>query len=198
MSALRCAVGCYHPIGFNATYSYLATAGNLRRDESALLRALDMLELSRNAWLAEVDAFADRRRLEKPKHRRSPLASEVRYLHGWRWPGPEGHRVMLREVGILWDRHATDPCPDVPTSVRHDLLELNATLAGCVSTYLRNDGTLGSGHKATLLGCLRKLRRHLHHPGYLSSVQDAFGYYSRLFNVAELVLNDAYPFSAKT
>ncbi|MER6509291.1 hypothetical protein ABT158_20875 [Nonomuraea sp. NPDC001636] len=157
-----------------------------------------MLELSRNAWLAEVDAFADRRRLEKPKHRRSPLASEVRYLHGWRWPGPEGHRVMLREVGILWDRHATDPCPDVPTSVRHDLLELNATLAGCVSTYLRNDGTLGSGHKATLLGCLRKLRRHLHHPGYLSSVQDAFGYYSRLFNVAELVLNDAYPFSAKT
>ncbi|MFD2356156.1 hypothetical protein ACFSTC_53115 [Nonomuraea ferruginea] len=65
--ALRAAVSCYHPIGFNATWSYLTTAGNLRRDELALIRALDMLELSRNAWLAEIDAFADRRRLEKAK-----------------------------------------------------------------------------------------------------------------------------------
>lgn len=198
LCALRCAAGCYHPIGFNATYSYLATAGNLRRDESALIRALEMLELSRNAWLAEVDAFADRRRLEKPKHRRSPLASEVRYLHGWRWPGPEGHRVMFREVGILWGQHVSVPFPDVPTSVRHDLLELNATLADCVSTYLCNNGTIGSGHEATLLGCLRKLRWHLHHLGYPHSFPDAFGYYSRLHNVTELVVNDAYPFSAKT
>ena len=155
-----------------------------------------MLELSRNAWLAEIDAFAARRRLEKPKHRRSPLASEVRYLHGWRWPGPEGHRVMFREIGILWGRHVPVPFPDVPTSVRDDLVELNATLADCVSTYLRNNGTTGSGHKATLLRCLRKLRWHLHHLGYPSSFHDAYDYHRRLLKVTELVVNDAYPFSA--
>lgn len=38
-TSLRCAVGCYRPLGFNATWSYLSTAGALRSDEKALLRA---------------------------------------------------------------------------------------------------------------------------------------------------------------
>ncbi|MEV0597590.1 hypothetical protein [Nonomuraea cavernae] len=174
------------------------TAGNLRRDELALIRALDMLELSRNGWLSEIDAFADRRRLEKRKHRRSPLALEMRYLHGWRWPGPEGHRVMFREVGILWAQHGPLPFPDVPTSERDNLVELNATLANCVSTYLRNDGTADSEHRATLLRCLRKLCGHLRHLGYPALFHDAFVYHRRLLKMTELLVNDAFPFTAET
>ncbi|MFI7452209.1 hypothetical protein ACIBQX_32260 [Nonomuraea sp. NPDC049714] len=158
-----------------------------------------MLELSRNAWLAEIDAFADRRCLEKRKHRRSPLASEVRYLHGWRWPGPEGHRVMVREIGVLWAQHVPVPFPDVPSSERDDLVELNATLADCVSAYLRNNGSADPGHKATLLKCLRKLRRHLgHHLGSPSPFYDAYDYHRRLLKVTELLVNDAFPFTAET
>ncbi|NRQ31482.1 hypothetical protein HII36_06455 [Nonomuraea sp. NN258] len=191
-SALRCAVGHYHPIGFNATWSYLTTTGNLRRDESALIRALDVLELSRSAWLAEIDAFAARRRLEKRKHRRSPLASETRYLYGYRWPGPEGHRVMFRAVGILWAQHALVPFPEVSTSERDKLVELNATIADCVSTYLRNNGTVGSGHRDTLHSCLRKLNTHLIHH-FPSPFHDAFVYHHRLLKVTELLVNDAFP-----
>ncbi len=106
---------------------------------------------------------------------------------------------MFREIGILWGQHVPVPFPDVPTSVRDDLVELNATLADCISTYLRNNGTTGSGHKATLLRCLRKLHGHLgRHLGYPSPFHDAYDYHCRLLKVTELLVNDAYPFSAKT
>jgi len=58
--------GCvqlYQPLGYLATFGYLNhVAGPFRRDKAALLRALDKLTASRNLWLAEVDAYASRRR----------------------------------------------------------------------------------------------------------------------------------------
>ncbi|MFC8449790.1 hypothetical protein [Kitasatospora sp. NPDC057223] len=113
-SALRCAVGEYCPIGFDATWSYLETAGDLRADGAALLRALDMLELSRAAWIAGLDAFATRRRAEKRQHRKTPSAEDLRRLYGCGWPGPEGHRVTVREVGLLWGAHTAAQLPELP------------------------------------------------------------------------------------
>jgi hypothetical protein len=143
--ALRCAVELYRPLGYHGTWSYLTTAGALKLDERALLQALDMLELSRNVRLVEMAAFADQRRAEKRRNRRTPSAGEVRYLLGWRWPGPEGHQAMFHEVDRLWDEHARAPFPEVPAADKLDLAHLDSTLAGCVSTYLHNGGAVGPG-----------------------------------------------------
>lgn len=68
-TSLRCAVGQYCPLGFNATWAYLAATArpspDLRKDPAALLRALETLEASRAVRLNEVDAFAVRRHAEK-------------------------------------------------------------------------------------------------------------------------------------
>jgi hypothetical protein len=189
-SALRCAVGCYCPLGFNATWSYLSTTGDLRNDERALLRALDMLEQSRNVWLAEMSAFADRRRAEKRRHRRTPPAAEVDFLLGWRWPGPQGHQVMFREIGLCWAGHLEGPFPEVPAADKGDLVYLDSTLAGCVSTYLRNGGVTGPGHRDILLGCLPELRGWIPRLGYPETYPEAFGYFRRLLRMIELIVND--------
>ncbi|MGW4981656.1 hypothetical protein [Streptomyces mirabilis] len=75
-TSLRCAVGQYCSLGFNATWAYLAATArpspDLRRDPAALLRALETLEASRAVRLNEVDAFAARRHAEKAAGRRTP------------------------------------------------------------------------------------------------------------------------------
>ncbi|MFC4883966.1 hypothetical protein ACFPK5_02015 [Streptomyces beijiangensis] len=45
--SLKNAAGCCHPLGFDGTQAHLSTAGDVRNDEVALLRALEMLEASR-------------------------------------------------------------------------------------------------------------------------------------------------------
>lgn len=48
--ALRCAATRYMPLGFHATWAFITgKAGNVRADEAALLRALEVLEDSRHA-----------------------------------------------------------------------------------------------------------------------------------------------------
>jgi len=73
--------GCvqlYQPLGYLATFGYLNhVAGPFRRDKAALLRALDKLTASRNLWLAEVDAYASRRRDAKRLGRRVPRSSDT-------------------------------------------------------------------------------------------------------------------------
>ncbi|MFD0599440.1 hypothetical protein ACFQZ4_49865 [Catellatospora coxensis] len=107
--ALRCAVSMYCPVGFTATWSWLDIAGDLRRDDAALAAALDRVERSRGVWLAEMSAFASRRRAEKDEHRRTPTREERRFLYGWRWPGPDGHAVTLHTVENAWTGHRTAP-----------------------------------------------------------------------------------------
>jgi hypothetical protein len=188
--ALRCAVGRYCPIGFNATWSYLSTVGDMNADEEALIRALDILEASRNVWLAEIKAFAARRRAEKRRHRRSPTTADRLYLYGCRWPGSDGHEAMLHEISRLWAEHLCEPFPETPAETMGDLVYLDSTIAGCVSTYLSNDGETRPEHRDVLLTCLAELRGHLPQLGYPSTYYTAFRYFRRLHKLSELVIND--------
>lgn len=73
VSALRCCVQLYRPIGFKATLSFLReVAGPFERDEAALLRALDALVTSRAGWHADLRRYAADRRAAKRRGQRSP------------------------------------------------------------------------------------------------------------------------------
>ncbi|WP_371572543.1 hypothetical protein [Streptomyces sp. NBC_01314] len=188
--ALRDAAGCYHPLGFDGTWAHLRTAGDVRNDEAALLRALEMLEASRAVWLTEMESFANRRRSEKAMHRRTPRQEETRYLHGWRWPGPQAKQAMLSEVDRLWAVHARAPFPDVPSVDKGDLAELDTWLAGCISTYLANKGELDTDRRDILVTNLPELRRHVARLGYPQVHFAGFDSFRRLLKMTELIVND--------
>lgn len=183
-------MGCYCPLGFHGTWSYLSTAGDLRNDETALLHALQKLEASRAVWLREIESFADRRRAAKARHERTPRQVEVRYLLGWRWPGPEGKQAIVGEVGRLWATHCRSPFPDVPVGSKGALAELDTWLAGCVSTYLANDGDLDIGRQNAMTKCLPKLRRHVAQLGYPWAFPQAYAYFRLLLKMTELIHHD--------
>ncbi|WP_171165158.1 hypothetical protein [Streptomyces sp. I05A-00742] len=188
--ALRDVVGLYCPLGFHGTWAYLGTAGDLRNDEKALLRALEMLEASRTVWIRETEAFAGHRRGEKARHRRTPPRAQVRYVYGFRWPGPQGRDAMLGEVERLWNEFARAPFPgDVPREDKSALAELDTFLAGCVSTYLANGGSLDAHRRRVVTEGAPKLRGHLSRLGYRSNSPEAFGYVRTLLKMTELVAN---------
>ncbi|WP_245651688.1 GNAT family N-acetyltransferase [Streptosporangium amethystogenes] len=185
-TSLRCAVERYMPVGHHATWDYITgRAGRVRTDEAALLRALDILETSREAWLAEMAAFALRRTTEK-RDRRTVSADEHRYRHGWRWPGPDAHEATHQTVQTLWARRRRLPFPEVPS-----LVTLDSTVADCVQTYLRRGGALHPDHRDVLRSCLADLRAVRF--DYRSPISGAFGYFLRLRKMAELVAHDALP-----
>ncbi|MEU1816838.1 hypothetical protein ABZ543_16790 [Streptomyces roseifaciens] len=187
--ALRDVVGLYCPLGFHGTWAHLSTAGDLRNDEGALLRALEMLEASRAVWIRETETFAEHRREEKARHRRTPPRAQVRYVYGPRWPGPQGKRVMLGEVRRLWTDFARAPFPDIPREDKSVLAELDTWLAGCISTYLSNDGSLDAHRRRLVTEGVPELRRHLSRLGYPSNFPEAFRYFHALLKMTELVAN---------
>jgi hypothetical protein len=190
--ALRCAVSRYCPIGFHATWSFLSTVGNLKRDEEALLRALDVLETSRAAWLAEVEAFGARRRAEKQqRQQRTPSAADRLRLRGCRWPGPHGHAAVLLTVRDLWTAHLAEPFPDTPPGTKGDFVYLDSTIAGCVSTYLGAGGEVDRGRRRVLVACLGLLDDQLPLVGFSKDHYMAFRYFRRLRKLAMLVVSDA-------
>ncbi|MFF2653668.1 hypothetical protein [Streptomyces sp. NPDC058045] len=192
--ALTHAANCYCPLGFRATWAYLGTAGDLRKDESALLRALGLLEVSRAVWLAEAESFAAHRRTEKARHRRTPRQSETRYLLGWRWPGPDGKQATLGEVGRLWAVHRRTPFPEVPPAEARALAELDTCLTGCASAYAMDGGHLAPVRQSVLAECLPQLRRRTAALGYPSGAGPlAFGYFRRLLKMTELIHHDTTP-----
>ncbi|MFJ6054281.1 hypothetical protein [Streptomyces sp. NPDC092307] len=73
-------------------------------------------------------------------------------------PGPDRHRAIVSEVALLWAAPHPEPFPDVPFDDRHDLAYLDFTVAGCVTTYLKNSGVPGPGHADVLRDCLPELR----------------------------------------
>lgn len=190
-SALRCAVSRYKPLGFHATWDFItARAGNVRRDETALLAALDLLEASRTAWHAELAEFARRRTIDK-RHRRTVSVQEQRYLYGWRWPGPDGHAATVQTITALWKEHTRVGFPPVPAALKPDLVELDSTVAGIIWTYLRRDGNLNPAHRHLIKDCLTELRAL--RLGYPRDCYEAFHSFLRLEKAIELVVHDALP-----
>lgn len=190
-SALRRAVGLYHPLGFRATWSYLAAFGNLRSDESALTQALEALETSRAAWLADVDAFAARRRIEKADHRRAPSAADRRRLSGLRWPGPDKAAATRHAVEFLWREHIADDFPEVPAEALDDLVETDSGVAGCVVMFLSHRGTVVEGQREILLTLLSAVDEHQGTlaPGPLATHYAAYQHFRRCAALLELIAN---------
>ncbi|MEU6432250.1 GNAT family N-acetyltransferase [Microbispora sp. NPDC046973] len=192
-AALRGAVGHHMPLGPRATWDYITSrAGDVRNDEGALVRALDILEVSRDARHAELAEFARRRSADKrERYQRTVPVEESRYRHGWRWPGPDAHEATLFTVKALWEEHVRAPFPDeVPPADHGDLVELDSTVAGVIWTYLRRNGNLHPDHRGLLRDCLAGLRGlSLAGRGHIGASLA----FTRVRKMAELIAHDALP-----
>ncbi|WP_143590548.1 GNAT family N-acetyltransferase [Thermoactinospora rubra] len=167
--ALRSAVSRYKPLGFLATWSYITShAGDVRRDERALVRALEVLEASRTAWHAELAAFARRRAIDK-RRRRDVTVEEGRYRHGWRWHGPDAHDAMARTVAALWRQHEAAHVP-----------EADGGIAEIIRGYVERGGRLDPAWAPPLRRWLADRHRLL----------DGLAY-GDLHKMAELIAHDA-------
>ncbi|GAB1819145.1 hypothetical protein [Herbidospora sp. RD11066] len=173
VSALRCAVSRYRPLGFHATWDYLVSrAGRVNRDEAALLRALETLLTSRNAWLAEMADYAAHRKVAK-RTRRVPPPGEYRRLTGFRWPGPDAHDATRYTVEALSARLREASYSD-PRSA-----ELHRRAMTCASAYLD-----GRPHD-DLHACLADLDGVR-----LDYRTEEFGHFRRLGKMVELIVHD--------
>ncbi len=64
-----------------------------------------------------------------------------------------GSALALDEVKLLWDEHRSAPFPDAVAGEEIagvDMVMLDADIAGCVSTWLGDQGRLDEGRKAVL------------------------------------------------
>jgi hypothetical protein len=178
-SALRCAVDHYRPLGFNATWAYVTATAlpspGIRRDGSALLRALDVLERSRSVWLEETETFTAMRRTEKARGRRSPRPADRARLHFVlpRWPGRTAPS-RLGLVAAVANRYAWFsrlPLPDEPPppgdSRASRLIAMHAGLDNCAADYLAQLGRLDDAALRSLDLAVQTLRRSVQ-PGYSS------------------------------
>lgn len=173
-AALRCAVGDYGPLGFNATWSYLSAtacpAPDLRRDSAALLRALATLEESRAAHLAEMDAFATRRRVEKVAGRRTPRVTDTAALRFPRWPSaaPPSRLGLIAAVANRHSAFQRFPYPDEtlsPDIEVRQLAHLHARLEDCAASYLKALGRPDRRTAAELTDTVHGIHS-LTRPGY--------------------------------
>ncbi|MCX5228292.1 hypothetical protein [Streptomyces sp. NBC_00233] len=171
--ALRCAVAEYGPLGFHATWAYLAAtavpAPDLRRDTAALLRALDILEASRRARIEEIAVFAARRRVEKAAGVRTPRGTD-HLASPWRprWPGGAGPSRLGLVAAVANRRAAFLQVPRPDPSLRSDdlrgrLMDLHGRLDACAAAYLTALGRVDDRDGPA--GILAGIHRHLT-PGY--------------------------------
>ncbi|MFF7640981.1 hypothetical protein [Streptomyces canus] len=145
-------------------------APDLRRDPTALLRALGTLEESRVVHLAEMDGFAARRRLEKTAGRRSPRASDTATPRSPRWPS-SAPPSRLGLIAAVANRHSAlqrIPRPDetlAPDIRIRQLADLHARLEDCASSYLVTLGRLDRPAAEKLADIVQGIDR-LIRPGY--------------------------------
>ncbi|GIG93372.1 hypothetical protein [Plantactinospora endophytica] len=101
INALAGCVERYRPIGYLATFGYLEQiAGAFRREEAALLRALDALLASRDRRLVELAAYAERQREAKRLGQRIPRKNELNANSPACWYG-DARRAAMYTVGFL-------------------------------------------------------------------------------------------------
>jgi hypothetical protein len=142
VNALAGCVQLYRPLGYVATFGYLEhVAGPLRREEAALLRALDALTASRDIWLAELGGYADHRREAKRTGRRSPLKAEPNPSSPACWYGDPRRAAIFTLAFLL-------KMPYKIASADTDVVRL-------ASNFLEAEGNLS----ATELEQLRALRQ---------------------------------------
>lgn len=173
-TALRCTVGHYCPLGFNATWAYLAATAcpspELRTDPAAMLRALDTLEASRAVRLAQVQALADRRSMEKAAGRRTPRPAHTAFLRGLSWPGDTAPS-RLGLIAAVADRHASFQRFPFPDKTLYDdtgaqrLAALRARLDACARSYLRDCGRMDRATHQALADTVDGIQIHVR-PGY--------------------------------
>ncbi|MER5888075.1 hypothetical protein ABT160_30010 [Streptomyces sp. NPDC001941] len=112
-SALGSAVVLYCPFGFHLTHTYLSHYGDTRRDPQAMTAALAALQRSRDAYIAEWEAFSRRRKHQKrTAHRRTPSAADQAWMSAPRWPGPDlhhAHHTLVRHLTTAQDFPAHGP-----------------------------------------------------------------------------------------
>ena len=119
--ALRSCVQLYRPIGFRATLSFLRPD---ERDEAALLRALSLLEASRNLRKTHVLRYAASRTRSKLSGHRVPAGSEPNPLdHFGYWYGAP--REAARHAIDFWCRKRI---PDLVAAGHPPLLGLLAAV----------------------------------------------------------------------
>ncbi len=173
-TALRHAIGQYCPLGYHATYAYLAAtacpAPDFWRDSAALLRAMDALEASHTVWLRERAAFAAARRAEKTAGRRSPRCAAATRLHGPRWPGtkPPARPGLVAAVAQSHILFASRPSPEetfAGDAETRRLSDLHAALDTCACMYLTGVGHLDRATRGVLAETVRGIDR-LVRPGY--------------------------------
>lgn len=173
-TALRCAVGHYCPLGFHATWAYLSATAcpspDLRRDPSALPRALDTLEASRAVRLNELEAFAARRHAEKAAGRRTPQSTDTACRGKPRWPSDTAPS-RLGLIAAVANHHTSfqrSPYPDETLSSdsqARQLADLHARLDVCASSYLSSLGHLDAPAREALADTIHGIRRHVR-PGH--------------------------------
>jgi hypothetical protein len=126
--ALAGCVQMYRPIGFHATFSFLEhRAGPIRRDEAALVGALDELVTSRALWKEHVDAYAARRREAKRRGQRHAGADETNPAWPTHWYGDRRGGALHAIWFTLMSRHGKA----VARLVAPEVLALAAT---CLDT----------------------------------------------------------------
>ena len=184
---LRCAVGRYCPLGFNATWAYLATlAPDLRTEPAALPRALTVLEESRDVFLLQEREFAGRRRVEKAAGRRTPGGQDPAAFRGPCWPGtaPPSRLGLIAAVANRHTAFRSWPRPDATVEAPR-LAGLRARLDACAVAYLADLGRQGPEAAKELADTLDGIEA-LTRPGYAPLDHLRFG---RLLAYAMSVTN---------
>ncbi len=153
-AALRSCVQLYRPYGFHATLSYLEElAGPHRRDERALLRALDIVVASRERWHAEVRAYAASRREAKQRGQRSPGPGEANPSNApLVWYG--ARQAAALHALRYWRRARLPALLETPDQTAVDV-------AGCVEAALSPGGGLTPQQRTLLADGTAELRRRI-------------------------------------
>ncbi|MFF2727603.1 hypothetical protein ACFVS9_06825 [Streptomyces sp. NPDC058008] len=148
VTQLRSCVQLYRPIGFHATLSFLESkAGPYSRDKGALLRALGVLEASRDARHVELRAFDGMRRLAKGQGARQPRQAERNpYREMW-WSGAP-REGALHALSFLRDRQRIPMVAGDPVA---------ADLHRCVIACIESGGALAPEERLVLAECVRRL-----------------------------------------
>jgi GNAT superfamily N-acetyltransferase len=186
-AALRSAVEYRRRIGYHATWEFITGTDSRKAqplDAPALLEAVARMETSRNTWLAELNAYAERRTALKrdgvPADREESL-----YRRGRRWPGPDSRAATVIAVAHQW---TPDWRYDGPAEFWESYAPLKKELAGFVDAFL------GMGLDAAQ-------RRRL--PALAARIEDVHSEHMRHFNlwrptarlgrIAELIRYETLP-----